>query len=29
VVVEFRLRRGKVKPTAIIEHIAHHGGRMP
>ena len=28
VVVEFRLRRGKVKPTAIIEHIAHHGGRM-
>jgi hypothetical protein len=28
VVVEFRLRRGKVRPTVIIGHIAHHGGRM-
>jgi hypothetical protein len=27
-VVVFRLRRGTVKPTAIIAHIAHHGGRM-
>ena len=27
-VVEVRLRRDKVKPTAIIERIAHLGGRM-
>ena len=27
-VVVWPLQRGKVKPTVIIGHIAHHGGRM-